>query len=128
MKNRRDMMEMTKEKHYVSWDEVKLFIQFLANNTNNFKDFNGVYGPARGGLIYAVMISNKYDIPFLGAPQKGCIIVDDICDSGDTAMAWRDKGYIIATHYYKQGAKIRPNFYMNYKDDKWIVFPWEDWS
>ena len=90
MQNLRDEKEMTTEKEYVSWEDVEEFIQFLANNSNNFKEFNGVYGPARGGLIYAVIISNRYDIPFLGAPQKGCLCIDDICDSGATALAWKD--------------------------------------
>lgn len=125
MYNLRDEKEMTPEKEFVSWEDVEDFIKFLANNSNNFKDYNGVYGPARGGLVYAVIISNRYDVPFLAAPQKGCLCVDDICDSGDTALAWKNKGYIVATHYYKQGAKVRPNFYLKYKDDKWVVFPWE---
>ena len=125
MQNLRDEKEMTSEKEYVSWEDVEEFIQFLANNSNNFKEFNGVYGPARGGLIYAVIISNRYDIPFLGAPQKGCLCIDDICDSGATALAWKNKGYFVATHYYKQGAQTRPHFYLKYKDAKWVVFPWE---
>ena len=125
MENLRDKREKTIEKVYVSWNDVEQFIKFLADNTNNFKEFNGVYGPARGGVIYAVIISNRYNIPFLGAPQRGCICVDDICDSGNTALAWKEKGYIIATHYYKQGSKVLPNLFMNFKDDKWVVFPWE---
>ena len=126
MYNLRDEKDITPIKEFVTWKDVEQFIQFLADNTHNFKDFNGVYSPARGGLIYAVIISNRYNVPFLGAPQKGCLCVDDICDTGDTALAWKNKGYIIATHYYKQGSKVRPNFYQKYKDDKWIVFPWEN--
>ena len=126
MNNYRDLRDMTVEKEYVTWQDVENFIQFLADNTHNFKEFNGVYGPARGGLVYAVIISNRYNIPFLGAPQKGCLVVDDICDTGDTALAWKGKGYTIATHYYKHGSKVVPNFHYRIKDDKWIIFPWEE--
>lgn len=125
MNNDRDLRDITVEKEYVTWQDIENFIQFLADNTHDFKEFNGVYGPARGGLIYAVIISNRYNIPFLGAPQKGCLVVDDICDTGDTALAWKDKGYTIATHYYKHGSKVLPNFIYKFKDDKWISFPWE---
>lgn len=125
MNNERDDREITTEKVYVSWEDIEDFIQSLAKDTNNFKDFTGVYGPARGGLLYAVLISERYDLPFLGAPQKGCICVDDICDSGDTALAWKNKGYKIAIHFYKRGAKIEPDFWYDEKFDKWIVFPWE---
>ena len=91
----------------------------------NFANFNGVYGPARGGLIFSVIISERYNLPFLGAPQKDCIVVDDIVDSGDTALSWKDKGYYVATMYYKDRAKVTPDFYYFEKEDKWIVFPWE---
>ena len=125
MKNKRDLKYITPEKVYVTWEDVDAFITCLAEYTNNFKDITGVYGPARGGLVFAVMISNRYGIPFLGAPQPGCLCVDDICDTGDTALAWKDKGYTIATMYYKEGSKVTPDYWMFEKKDKWIVFPFE---
>lgn len=126
MRNLRDTKEVTVEKEYVTWKDIEKFIRFLADNTHDFKEFNGVYGPARGGLIYAVIISNRYDVPFLGAPQPGCLCVDDICDSGDTATAWKEKGYTIATHYFNHKSKVLPNLFYKFKDEKWIVFPWEE--
>ena len=48
-----------------------------------------------------------------------------ICDTGDTALAWREKGYKIATMFYKKGSKVCPDFWRYEKEDKWIVFPWE---
>lgn len=126
MLNERDEREITVVKEYVTWDDIEDFIEALAEDTNNFKDFTGVYGPARGGVIYAAIISNRYNLPYLGAPQVGCLCVDDICDSGDTALAWRQKGYKIATHYYKEGAKVEPDYWYREKADKWIVFPAEE--
>ena len=125
MLNKRDKRDMTSEKVYVTWSQVEDFISWLSEQTDNFKCVNGVYSPARGGVIFGVIISNRYNIPFLGAPQPGCICVDDICDSGDTALAWQDKGYTIATMYYKKGSKVIPDFWRFEKEDKWIVFPWE---
>ena len=122
MGNLRDDREMTVIKEYVTWNDVEEFIEWLAQKTNNFEGYTGVYGPARGGVVYAAIISNRYNIPFLGAPHLGCLIIDDICDSGDTALAWRNKGYKIATHYYKEGAKIEPDFWYKEKGDNWIVF------
>lgn len=125
MGNLRDEREMTVEKEYVTWNDIEEFIDRLAEDTNNFEGYTGVYGPARGGVVYATIISNRYDLPYLGAPTVGCLCVDDICDSGDTALAWKQKGYKIATHYYKENAKIEPDYWLRNKDDKWIVFPWE---
>ena len=125
MKNDRDLRDTTPEKVYVTWSDVEEFIKFLASHTDNFKNITGVYGPARGGLVFAVIISNRYNVPFLGAPQPGCICVDDICDTGDTALAWRHKGYTIATMFYKRESKVVPDLWMYEKQDKWIVFPFE---
>ena len=122
MGNLRDEREMTVVKEYVTWNDVEEFINWLAEQTNNFEGYTGVFGPARGGVIYAAIISNRYNIPYLGAPTVGCLCVDDICDSGDTALAWKQKGYKIATHYYKEGAKVEPDFWYKNKNDKWIVF------
>lgn len=122
MGNLRDEREMTVVKEYVTWNDVEEFVNWLAEQTNNFEGYTGVFGPARGGVIYAAIISNRYNIPYLGAPTVGCLCVDDICDSGDTALAWKQKGYKIATHYYKEGAKVEPDFWYKNKNDKWIVF------
>lgn len=125
MLNERDKRDITPEKVYVTWSQVENFISWLSEQTDRFNDINGVYSPARGGIIFGVIISNRYNVPFLGAPQPGCLCVDDICDSGDTALAWKDKGYKIATMYYKEGSKVIPDFWRFEKEDKWIVFPWE---
>ena len=126
MENLRDEKDKTIVKEYVTWNDVEEFIARLAKDTNNFQKFTGVFGPARGGVTYATIISNRYNLPYLGAPQKGCLCIDDICDTGDTALAWKEKGYAIATHYYKEGAKVEPDYWWKEKEDNWIVFPWEE--
>ena len=125
MLNNRDRKDITGDKVYVTWKNIEEFILELDKHTDGFKGFTGVYGPARGGLIFAVIISNRYNLPFLGAPQVGCLCVDDICDTGDTALAWKNKGYTIATMFYSKKASVKPDFYFLYKNDKWVVFPWE---
>lgn len=124
MINDRDEKEITPVKENVSWQDVDNFISSLKNYIK-LNQFNGVYGPARGGLIFAVMISHRYNLPFLGAPQKGCICVDDIIDSGVTALAWKNKGYNIVSMYYKPNDFVKPDYYYKEKDDKWVYFPWE---
>ena len=42
----------------------------------------GVYGLPRGGLIFATWLSYKLDIPLLMHAADGCIIIDDISDTG----------------------------------------------
>ena len=128
MENLRDACDKTQERVYVTWEDVERFITSASSylGLEAFpKSYTGVYGPARGGLIFAVIFSNRFNLPFLGAPQVGCLCVDDICDTGDTALAWKNKGYTIATMFYKQGAKVVPDYWLQEKEDKWIIFPWE---
>lgn len=124
MNNDRDLQEMTPIKEYVTWNDVEEYISCLKDFIESH-NFNGVYGPARGGLVLAVMVSHRYDLPFLGAPQKGCLVIDDIVDTGDTAMAWRAKGYTITSMYFNPNSKVPVDYYLRNKEDQWIIFPFE---
>lgn len=120
------------QKEYVSWQDLEDFANKLIEH---YKDFNltGVYGPARGGLILAVIISNRMGIPMLAAPCKDCLIVDDICDTGESLVHYFKNSssfdkplYHIATMYYKENdLGVEPEYWGFSKEDKWIVFPWE---
>ena len=115
----------------ITWKDVEGYIQNVANRYKDVK-ITGVYGFARGGLVLAVMLSNRLDIPLLSAPVKDCIIIDDICDSGETLLHYRKNSsalkkpdYYITTMMYRNGAMVTPDYYWGVKHDDWIVFPWE---
>jgi hypoxanthine phosphoribosyltransferase len=123
---------MQPEKVYVSWKDLEEFIDSLIEEMNkqNFKP-TGVYGIPRGGLIPATLISYKLDIPLLMNASKGCLIVDDIADSGRTLLHFTENDtqfnkYFIATMFYHERSVVKPNYYKFMKNDKWIVFPWEE--
>lgn len=84
----------------------------------------GVYGIPRGGLIPAVMISHLRGIPLLNAPCEGCVVVDDICDTGRTLVPYADR-YLTATVYDTLSASVHPDISVYLKHDAWIRFPWE---
>ena len=117
-------------KYYVSWNEVEEFIDNVAEKYRD-EEIKGVYGIPRGGLIFAVMLSHKMNIPLLQAPCKNCIIIDDICDSGEslihyTTSRYEEQKYHITTMFYKVGASVTPEYYMKEKNNMWIVYPWEE--
>ena len=123
---------MQPEKVFVSWKDLEDFVDSLIDEMHrqNFKP-TGVYGIPRGGLIPATLISYKLDIPLLLNASKGCLIVDDIADSGRTLIHFTENDtqfnrYFIATMYYHKRSIVKPNYYKFEKNDKWIVFPWED--
>lgn len=112
------------EKTFVSWEEVEDFVKQLCENYRD-TNFTGVYGIPRGGCVLAVMISHALNIPFLASPFPGCLVVDDISDSGITLQHFRECGYKIATMYFHGQTKVIPDFSICEKKDCWIVFPWE---
>ena len=120
-------------KEYVTWEQVENFVCAVVDLCKE-QNITGVYGLPRGGLIFAVMFSHRLNVPMLTAPVDGCLIVDDICDSGESLLHYVENSsglvknkYFIATMYHKKNNfGIVPNFYQFNKEDKWVVFPWEE--
>lgn len=120
---------------YVSWEDVGNFIENIACMYEDLDtQFTGVYGLPRGGLVFAVMLSHRLNIPLLNAPAKGCLIVDDICDSGESILHYvknssnpdASSDYEIVTMYYNREAIVAPTTHFKEKEPgTWIVFPWE---
>ena len=120
-------------KQIVTWQEVENFVKDIIERYK-YDNITGVYGIPRGGVILAVLLSYKMDIPLLMAPTKGCIIIDDISDTGETLLHYdrnschggEDRGYHIVTMFYREGSLVKPEFFKYLKTDKWIVYPWEE--
>jgi hypoxanthine phosphoribosyltransferase len=119
-------------KEYISWYNIEEYIKEVENFYKD-KNITGIYGIPRGGLIFAVILSHRMNIPFLAAPIDNCIIIDDICDSGESLLHYYKNSsgdkinkYHITTMYYKQNGLVKPEFYLKEKEDKWIVYPWEE--
>ena len=52
--------------------------------------FSGIHGIPRGGLVLAVSLSHRLELPLLATPQPGCLIVDDVFETGRTLAPHRD--------------------------------------
>jgi hypoxanthine phosphoribosyltransferase len=116
-------------KEFISWnliDEAVTDIAFNIKNTN--KDFKGVYGIPRGGLILAVMLSHKLDLPLIMSKDEldeNSIIIDDIADTGKTLWDFLEyQSYVVTIHKHEKSI-FKPDYSVLDKGDKWIVYPWE---
>lgn len=102
--------------------DVKELVRRL---TRMQKKFDGVWGPPRGGLPLAVILSHELDIPFLLRPTSArTLIADDIADSGKTLKKFYGKNTIVTIFYHQKSVTI-PDVWIRRKGKTWIVFPWE---
>ena len=111
-------------KVFVYWDDISILVDELCSTIiSSGVQIKSITGIERGGLIPAVMISHKLNIPYVNKINKDTLVVDDICVSGET-LKNTIAGYT-ATLHYKKTASFTPDFYSKEVGDEWIVYPWE---
>ena len=116
-------------KIYVGWKEIDELVDNLCYQIKTtLPEIKYVHGLKRGGLIPAVLISHTLNLKYVDTPEfyDGCLIIDDICDSGATLEKYRE--YTTAVLHYKPHTSIiEPTFYAcKFESDDWIVYPWEN--
>jgi len=111
-------------KVYLSWDDITILVEDLCNTiASSGAQIKSITGIERGGLIPAVMISHKLNIPYVTKINKDTLVVDDICDTGET-LKNMVAGYT-ATLHYKPTAISTPDFYSKEVGTEWLIYPWE---
>jgi hypoxanthine phosphoribosyltransferase len=111
-------------KVYLSWDDINILVEDLCQTiAASGAEIKSITGIQRGGLIPAVMISHKLHIPYVSRINKDTLVVDDICDTGETLK--NTIGMYTATLHYKPTAIFTPDFYSKEVGTEWIVYPWE---
>jgi hypoxanthine phosphoribosyltransferase len=119
------------EKIYLSWNDIEDAVESLAHQIKQSDEsIEAITGLPRGGLIPAVLLSHKLGLPYVNSYNdfdgyENVLVVDDICDSGET-LKEHHQFFTTATIHYKQTAIVKPDFYYSLAPrDKWIVYPWE---
>jgi hypoxanthine phosphoribosyltransferase len=118
------------EKRFLTWEYIDNAMSDLASKIKESGiTITSIYGLPRGGLIPAVMLSHKLNIPLFKSGYDvlvgSVLIVDDICDTGETLEKYTN--YPIATIHHKQTAMVEPMFYYSLvRGNAWIVYPWEN--
>ena len=113
-------------KMYCSWQEFSFAVNELEEKIKKSKyKFDGIYGIPRGGVILAVCLASRLNLPLLMFPTKNTLVVDDISDTGETLTKFKNKKII--TLYSTKWTITKPYWYVFEKTSKkdWIVFPWE---
>lgn len=111
----------------LSWLEFDNAVQSLTS-TFSSTPLSGVYGFPRGGLPLAVALSHSLEIPFLHSIEPGCLVVDDVYETGTTLSQARTT---LNTHAAVWVSKAPPSWFtaaVTVPSSEWIVFPWESTS
>jgi hypoxanthine phosphoribosyltransferase len=122
----------TKSKTYLTWGDIEYLVDTLCTQITQSKfQIEDIYGMPRGGLIPAVMISHKLDLPLTTRIiSPFTLIMDDICDSGETFKELYKQypnNYFACLHFKPETSDFLPHLWADslYSDD-WIVYPWEN--
>ncbi len=109
---------------YLSWEEFNDCVAMIGQSCLE-KEFTGVYGFPRGGLCLAVALSHLLKTPLLKEPQAGCLVVDDIYETGTTLRTVRELPGIFVFVWV---SKVVPGWWHAIEvtdSQEWVVFPWE---
>lgn len=112
----------------ISWQEIHNLIEKLSNHIRLIgHKYNYLYGIPRGGLIPAVMLSHELEIPISTTLKEGCLIVDEICDTGNELNQFQYKDFDTCVLFRRYKSIKLPTYYgQEIHSDDWLVFPWEN--
>ena len=114
-----------KGKLFLSWTDIEGLVKELCKRIIiNSIPINSIHGLKRGGYIPAVMISHYLDLPYSEEVHFDTLVVDDICDSGET-LENAPGLYHAVLHYKPHTSSFIPTIWSKKMGDEWIVYPWE---
>ena len=115
-----------KNKKILEWNDISSSVNKLCEWIKpEISHISSIHGVGKGGLIPAIMISDKLNLPYVSIPIENTISISDIVNSGvtlrDYSSTWK------GTLYYKTLTScFCPNVWaVEYNEDEILVFPWE---
>lgn len=122
------------KKQFISYDEIVFICDTLSHTLKN-KNFNSIYGLPRSGMVPAVILSHRLNLPIVESNgiNENTLIVDDIVDSGDTMKEFvlgfknkfRKNPYTVAI-FKRENCLFEPELVGDIiKNNNWLIFPWE---
>jgi len=126
---------MKAELTYVPWSVIDEMVDDIAKQVRDSeKEYAYIAGVARGGLIPAVMLSHRLDLPMVAinpndevSQHHEVLIIDEIYDTGKTMRKLMENNprADFAVLYHNIDLAPLKYFAVKRKLDDWIIFPWE---
>ncbi|HTP49978.1 MAG TPA: xanthine phosphoribosyltransferase [Anaeromyxobacteraceae bacterium] len=143
-----------KDEIIVSWPELHRDARYLCHLLHDLGDWKGIIAITRGGLVPAALVARELDIRLIdtvcvvsyggGTAEKvqgelkwlkrvqgdgeGWLLIDDLVDTGRTAKAVREelpKAHFATLYAKPLGRPIVDTFVKEFRQEKWIYFPWD---
>jgi hypothetical protein len=127
-----------KNKTFVSWTEINELLDVIQKQIKESGEkFEMIAGVTRGGLIPAVMLSHRLELPMMAiTPEdailpislaKKTLIVDEIYDTGKTMQDLKQVNSMsqFAVLFHNVGLDELEFYGKKMRLDNWLVFPWE---
>ena len=99
-------------KHYLSWKDLDYLVDRLQTDIRT----KAAMQDKIPSEIYKGMYGRKF------------LVIDDISDSGETLSKLKAEVFNsaeLATLHYNKESLVEPDFWIEDKNNKWIVYPWE---
>lgn len=106
----------------MTWKEFQNKCLTLFNKIEWGK-YDSIFPIVRGGVYPAIELSLDSGVPIVWTPTDSSLIVDEMCDSGETLRPYIERGYDTAVIHYK-GRCAEPKYFVE-TTSQWIVYPWE---
>ncbi|OIN85717.1 MAG: xanthine phosphoribosyltransferase [Alphaproteobacteria bacterium CG1_02_46_17] len=138
----------------VTWQEIHVLAKKLSSTLRESgESWSRVIAVTRGGMVPACLVARDLDIrvietisvksydhqsqsaaEVLYAPEnlgtgKGCLIIDDLSDTGNTFKAIRElfpDATLACLHVKPEGKPFADFYATETTQDTWIYLPWED--
>lgn len=118
--------------YIVSWQEFDVLVDKLLDKIKTIKFlYRNIYPIPRGGMVLAVVLSHRLNIPILKSRHeitKDTLVVDDIKDSGKTLeefQAYKPTATYLYLHNKDNKTKRNEFFVKGITKNIWIIYPWE---
>lgn len=122
----------SKEIKPLNWGSVEVLIgNILTKLKKDNRKIESIAGIPRGGLIPAVMVSHRLDIPLVDYRQstQTTLVVDDIVDTGKTIQDIKLLNIPTAALITRSTSPVNPTYSGVFLEtEEWVIFPWEDFQ
>jgi len=134
----------------VTWDELHRHARALAWRLVELGPWEKIVAVTRGGLVPAAIVARELDLRLIdtvciasydetkqgkltvlksvAGDGTGCLIIDDLVDTGFTARAVREmlpKAHFATIYAKPAGRPMVDTFVTEVSQDTWIMFPWD---